>query len=188
MQVKDKHKDRRGTLVLALVCFLLQVMLSPNVGMGNGHADFCIVFAGLYALMVGGRSAVFAGFAAGLTSDLLSTNPVGLMALLLTVFSYVLGIEERNRFSDGFVAPLSTFGLGSFVVICAYHLTMMMLGMSSGLGDLLFERTLPTFAMTFVAFLPFAYLQVHAGGKSHGLKSGGKSSGLGGNHYDIRNL
>ena len=40
MQVKDKHRNRRGTVVLAVVCVLLQVMLSPNIGMGNGHVTF----------------------------------------------------------------------------------------------------------------------------------------------------
>lgn len=186
MQVKDKHRNRRGTVVLAVVCVLLQVMLSPNIGMGNGHVDFCIIFAGVYALLVGGRPAVIAGFVAGMVSGLLSSGPVGLMALLLTVFSYVIGIEERNRFVDGYVTPLSSFGVGSLVVILAYHLSMMMIGDSGSLGDMILQRTLPTFAITFVGFLPFAVFEVHASGKARGRKGAGKS--LGANHYDIRDL
>ena len=31
MQVADKNRDRRGTLVLAIVCAVLQLALAPNI-------------------------------------------------------------------------------------------------------------------------------------------------------------
>lgn len=188
MQVKDAGKDRRSTIVLAVICFLLQVMISPNVGMGYGRINFALVYAGVRALQGGGRGAVASGFVAGLLFDLLSTGPIGLMAGLLTLFSFGLGVEERNRFADGFVASLSAFGVGSLVVVLVYHLTMMLLGDASGIVDLLILRVLPTFALTFVAFLPFAYVQVRKTSGLHGRHVGGKGGGLREGHYDTRNL
>lgn len=188
MQVNDTHKSRRGTIVFAVGCLLLQVVLSPNIGMGNGRINFALVFVGVYALSTGGKSAVIAGFVAGFLFDLLSTGPVGLMAGLLTLLGYALGIEERNRFSDGFVSSLSTFGVASLVVISVYHLAMYMLGSSAGVVDLLFLRILPTFALTYVAFLPFAYFQVRNTASGRAKHAGGKAAGLRESHYDTRNL
>ncbi len=185
MQVKDSSKNRRSGIALAVVCLLLQVMLSPHIGMGNGRFNFAIVYAGVYALSVGGKQAVVSGFFAGLLFDLLSTGPIGLMSGLLTVLSFALGKEERNRFSDGFVSSLSAFGVGSLLVVLVYHLTMMMLGDSANLFDLVFLRVFPTFALTFLGFLPFAYLQLRKTGSGRHI---GKSSGLRENHYDVRNL
>lgn len=188
MQVKDSGKNRRGVIVLAVVCLLLQVMISPNVGMGNGRFNFALVFAGVYALAYGGKSAVVAGFLAGLVFDLISTGPIGLMSGLLTVFSYALGTEERNRFSDGLVAALSAFGVGSLVVVLVYHLAMILLGDATSVLDLMFQRVLPTFAMTFVGFLPFAYVQVRKASGSRGKHTGSKGMGLREKNYDVRNL
>ena len=44
MQVADKNRDRRGTLVLAIVCAVLQLALAPNIGIGNGRANFALIF------------------------------------------------------------------------------------------------------------------------------------------------
>ena len=188
MQVNDTNKNRRGGIALAVGCLLLQVMLSPNVGMGNGRICFALIFAGVYALSIGGKSAVLAGFVAGLVFDLLSTGPIGLMAGLLTVMSFALGLEERNRFTDGFVSSLSTFGVASLAVVSMYHLTMTMLGTESGVVDLLFLRILPTFALTYVAFLPFAYYQVRTTAAGRAKHISGKAASLRETHYDTRNL
>ena len=188
MQIKDANKSRRGSIVLAVVCLVLQVMISPNIGMGNGRFNFAIIYVAVYALTYGGRSSVVVGFFAGLVYDLLATNPIGLMAGLLTVFSYALGNEERDRFADGAVSVLSAFGAGSFLVIGAYHLAMVLLGETSSVVDLLLLRILPTFAMTFIGFLPFAYLELRRVARARGKHVGSKSHGLRENYYDIRNL
>lgn len=188
MQVKDTGKNRRSSIVLAVVCFLLQVMVSPHIGMGNGRINFALVYAGVCALGVGGREAVACGFFAGLLFDLLSTGPIGLMAGLLTVFSFALGTEERNRFTDGFVSSLSAFGVGALLVSLAYHFTMTLVGDSANVIDLVMLRVLPTFALTFVGFLPFAYVQVHKVSGGRGRHVSGKAAALRENHYDMRNL
>ena len=40
MQVNDINKNRHDSLVLALVCFVLQVALAPNIAIANGHITF----------------------------------------------------------------------------------------------------------------------------------------------------
>lgn len=188
MQVKDSNKKRRDVFILAGVCILLQLVLAPYVVVGNGHPNFALVCAGVLALSIGGREAVIGGFAAGLLFDLTSSSPIGLMAMLITVFSYVLGIEERNRFGDGFVSTLSSFGVGSLCVLLAYHMTMLLLGDASNFSDVLMMSAVPSFALTFLGFLPFAYRQVHKAEKRHGITGGASSTHRGGQHYDVSNL
>ena len=167
MQVKDANKKRRDTLVLAGVCLLLHLAIAPQVRLGSGCVNFALVFVGVMAL-----------------SDLTSTTPVGLMALLLTIFAYVLGIEERNRFGDGIVSSLTSFGVGSLCVLLAYNFSMFLLGETNSFADLVLLRTVPSFALTFLAFLPFAYLQSRGAGKPRGV-DGGSSSTHRGSHYDV---
>ena len=188
MQVKDANKKRRRVLVLAGICLVLQLALAPNLGLGAGRANFALVFAGLLALSWGGRGAVVGGFFAGLVFDLTSTSPIGLMALLLTIMSYALGVEERNRFGDGLVASLTSFGLGCLFVTLAYHLMLLLLGDAESFSSVLLVRTLPSFALTFVGFLPFAYHEVRRAGKGGGIVGGPSSSRRGGQHYDVSNL
>lgn len=188
MQINDTHHGRHRTAILAVTCVLLQVMLSPHIGMGNGRMNFAIVFAAVHALTIGGRSSVYAGFAAGLVFDLLSTGPIGLMAGLLTVFAYVLGLEERNRFVDGPVVPLSSYGIASLVVCVAYHLALSLVGEPVDVFDLIMMRALPTFALTFVAFLPFVYVEVKDATSGRPRGGSQKGGGLRGGHYDLKSL
>ncbi len=189
MQVKDVNRHRRSTAISAVVCLVLQVAIAPNLGLGNGRANFALVFCGAYALYEGGRAGVIAGFLSGLAFDLLTTGPFGLMSGLFTVFAYALGREARNRFADGFVASLTTFGTGAIITLFAYNATMVIMGNDVSLIDLLFMRTLPSFALSFICFMPIAWYLVQRSGKGSGIGSGGKSSmGKRGSHYDVRGI
>ncbi|MDO4797280.1 MAG: rod shape-determining protein MreD [Coriobacteriales bacterium] len=189
MQVKDVNKHRRSTAVLAVCCFVLQVAIAPNIGLGGGRANFAMLFCGVYAMYVGGRAGVIAGFCSGLVFDLVSTGPFGLMSALLTIFAYGLGRETRNRFADGLVATLSTYGIGSLTTTLAYNIAMLLVGESPNLFDLLFLRTLPSFALSFLFFLLVAYYLVQRSAKGNGIGSGTKGSlGKRGSHYDVRGI
>lgn len=185
MQVRDTNRNRRGMLVVGLVCLACQLALAPNVGMGYGRMNFAVIYATIFALSVGGRRGVLCGFAAGLVYDLSTTGPVGLMALLLTVASLVLGTQERNRLVDGLASTLATFGVTSLAVILAYHLVMLAVGQASGLGDVLVMRTLPSFALTFLAFVPFACVACRSaqGETGNPVRRQGRGS-----HFDLRGL
>ena len=189
MEVKNTNKSRRSTTALAILCLVLQVAIAPNIGLEHGRANLALVFSGVYALWKGGRRGVLAGFFAGVLYDLLTTGPFGLMAGLCTLVAYGLGIEARNRFVDGMVSSITSFGTASLLALLAYHLTMALLGESVSVVDMFVLRTLPSFAMTFLAFLPFAYWRVRQGAKGRGLGAGSKvSPAKRGSHYDVRNL
>lgn len=184
MQVNDQSRNRRSMLWLGILCLVLQLALAPSIGVGNGRINFALVYAAIFSLAVGGRDGVLCGFVAGIVFDLSTTGPIGLMALLLTGMAYVLGLEERNRFADGFPAVMATFGVASLAVIFLYHLCMLVSGQAADLIDVIVMRTLPTFALTFVAFMPFAWFLCRS--------AEGTAGGLGrrrrGGHFELRGL
>ena len=157
MQVADKNRESRTIAVLAVVCLVLQLALAPNIALGNGRANFALVFSACVALTLGGQRAVVAGFLAGLVFDLSTTGPVGLMAFCLTVSSYVLGLEGRDRMAGDMAESALSFAVATVAVSLVYHLAMLLVGQADSLIDVIFLRALPTSLLTFVAFLPFAY-------------------------------
>lgn len=159
MQISDKNRDKRSVALLAVICAVLQLALAPNIGLGNGRANLALVFAATIALTVGGPTATVAGFAAGLFYDLSATGPVGLMALLLSVASYVLGMEGRNRLSGDLMAGIAPFVAADLAVNVLYGMGLMLTGDASGLVDAVFLRALPGALLSLVAFLPFAYFE-----------------------------
>lgn len=186
MQVKDNNRNRRDFGVLAGICLVLQVAVAPNIALGNGRANMALVFAGIASLMVGGRLAVVCGFLAGLVFDLSTTGPIGLMAFLLTLGSYVLGIETRNRLADDFRGSMTTFAIFAAVVSLFYHAAMLLVGEASSIIDVVFLRTIPTLVLTIIAFAPFASVLSHATGNA--LTLGGKPSKSARSHgsrYDL---
>ena len=50
MQVSDRNKNTRSITVLAVVCFILQIMLTPQVSFGGGVINFALIFSAAIAL------------------------------------------------------------------------------------------------------------------------------------------
>lgn len=157
MQVTDVNRNRRSILVLGLVCFVLQLALAPHIALGNGRANFALIFSAVIALSIGGGTGVLAGFLAGFVFDLSTTGPVGLMALLCTIGAFSLGLEARNRLADDPSGSVVAFSGCALAVSFFYHLAMLLVGQADGLVDLLFLRTIPTTILTIIAFLPFVW-------------------------------
>lgn len=182
MQVNDTHKGRNRTVILAVVCAILQVALAPNIGIANGRASFAFVFVACVALLVGGRTSVVAGFAAGLFFDLTTTGPIGLMALELTVAGYLMGMESRNRLVEDPGGSVQLSALAALAVAFVYNIAMLIMGQASSVADAVFLRALPTALLTFVAFLPFMYVLSH-GAASGPTLFGGRSPRRQGGHF-----
>lgn len=98
-----------------------------------------------------------------------------------------MGQDGRNRMSGELGASVVEFSVATLAVSLVYHLAMLMVGQSSSLIDVLFLRTLPTAALTIVAFLPFALVFSRSTGGGPSLSVGGRRRG-GGAHLSTRGL
>ncbi|MBM6675182.1 rod shape-determining protein MreD [Olsenella uli] len=177
MRVADRGRESRTTVVMAVLCLVFQLTLAPNVALGNGRANFALVFTVCYALFSGRGGAPVAGFLAGLLFDLSSTGPIGLMAFCLTVAGALLGMSARERLAGDLASSVVHAAAVSLGVSVVYHLAMLLVGQASSLVDVLFLRALPTALLTVVFFLPFAYyfsrVRTHGSGLGGGRPRGG---------------
>lgn len=192
MQVNDTNRNRRDIGWLGLLCLVLQLAIAPYVTIAEGVANLAIVYTGYVALSIGGRTGVLCGFFAGVAYDLTTTGPLGLMAAILTVAAFAMGAEDRNRLSEDSSGAMVMYLIVSLAAVLAYHLAMLASGQASSLVDALVGRALPTYVLTTVAFLPFAYAGARpgAGGSSGvGLGTGrGRGRGRRGGKYDLGGL
>ena len=190
MQVADRGREARSTFVLAVVCLVLQLALAPNIALGAGHANFALIFSACVALQFGGTRGVVAGFVAGLLFDLSTTAPIGLMAFCLSVSSFALGLEQRNRMAGDLAATMTLFSGAALGVSLVYHLAMLLVGQASSIIDVIVFRTLPTTLLTIAFFVPFAYYYSRVRVTSQGLGGPGSlRSGTGrGTHFTRRGL
>ena len=177
MQVADKTRDVRGTVILAVVCLVLQLALAPNIALGNGRANFALIFSACIALQAGGTRGVIAGFLAGLVFDLSSTAPIGLMAFCLSLAGYALSFVSRDAAGAEFGPRAIRAALGALAVSLVYHLAMLLVGEGGSFFDIVFLRTLPTALLTAVVTLPFLFFlsRLRSSGPSLGSGPGGGS-------------
>lgn len=158
MQVKDRNKNRKSIGLLALVGLFCQLGLAPSIALGGGHPNFALLFTAVVALSIGGGTGVAAGFAAGLVYDLSTTGPIGLMALILTITAYVLGIEVHDRISEEPLMTIIPFVGAALSVSLTYSLLALAFGMGESLFDAIFLRALPSALLTTVFYVPFVLI------------------------------
>ena len=179
MRVNDANRNRKLIAVVGLVCGVAQLALVPYLGIAQGRANLCLVAAACLALAIGGRVTVAAGFVAGLVFDLTTTGPVGLMAFELTLASFLLGLEARNRLSDDWSGSLQLFVVCALGVELAYGLAMLLVGQAGDLLGVLGLRTLPSVLLDVVSFVLVGMLCRRLSGSS-GHASFGPKPSLGG--------
>src|SRR6266540_2166288 len=85
----------RRTLLLGaiiVVSLVLESTLLAHLRVGGVHADVLVIAVIAVAMVDGPVTAAIFGFAAGLVSDLLFANQVGVSALVYTVIGFGMGV------------------------------------------------------------------------------------------------
>ena len=99
-------------------------------------------------------------------------------------YSYVLGIEGRDRMAGDFGVSVVMFACADLGVSLVYHLAMLLVGQADSLIDVLFLRTLPTALLSLIVFVPFAYYFARL--RTTGAGLGGRDAR--GGHFSTRGL
>ncbi|OUO90860.1 rod shape-determining protein MreD [Gordonibacter sp. An230] len=127
----------------AVVAIVLQVVVSPNVAIFSAQPNFLLA----YVLAVAIANPLGAGpvlpFVLGLLADLLGTGPVGGMALLFVLVSFVASRAFAVLDNDTLFMPLAILVAASFAVETLYGALLIALGLPVGPVDAFFYRALP---------------------------------------------
>ena len=157
-----KNSPKKGSAqkdaALIVICCVLQAGLAPQIALGDGTVNFMLVLAIISSIKEAPSRAVVTGFLAGLFFDLTSATPVGLMALLLTVLSFVLnrsfgtlgGLEHKTQIAVGAVA--------SVALNMCFGLVLFVMGIETNILVAIFDDGLWTGMLTAIALVPFVLL------------------------------
>lgn len=113
------------TLVTAIT--LQSTALSLLPAPGGGRPDLVIVLVVCVALVDGPNTGVVFGFTAGLALDLLSQHPLGVLALVLAVFGYVVG-SGRDRLGSSWWVPVVLTGCAAVATPIAVGALLALVG------------------------------------------------------------
>lgn len=141
-----------ATGLLLVTAVVLQTALFPALGLGGFRPNLLLLVVLGVALRDGALPGLRVGFAAGLLSDLLTTQaPVGLATLVLIGIGYTVGVARPYLAPGSFTAPLllafvsSLLGTAGYGVLSALlgeaHLTLPLL-IQASLGVALFNTIL----------------------------------------------
>ena len=117
----------------AVVAALLQLAIAPQISLFGGAINFMVVLACSLSLSGEPDTAVCVGFFSGLFYDLTSSAPVGLMALLLTLASYVAANASFGMTPGFNVESLRMAGAYILAVNIVYGLALFLLGSETSL-------------------------------------------------------
>lgn len=120
------------TIGALAVATLLQASLAPYLAIAGVVPNFILLVVVTLALVEGPVAGCTVGFVGGLIFDLLGTGPVGPMALVLCITGYLAGLLHENMFAEGWLLPITVFGIAALGSEIAYGLILSVLGAGGG--------------------------------------------------------
>ncbi len=101
--------------VVLVVALLLQLTVSPEIGIGSVKPDILLVATICWALFEGpGQGALF-GFCAGLLEDIFSTAVLGVSAFAKIIVGYFSGELRQRVISKSVIWPMIIVFFGSIL-------------------------------------------------------------------------
>lgn len=136
-------REKLFVIIGAVIAVVFQLILAPNIAVGNASPNFLLEFTLVIAVSRGGRPATVLAFILGLIFGLLSSNPVGAMAFALVAAGAVASFVVRFLDNDTFFMP-------AVILMAAVLLTQLIYGIllcsfvpEIGIVDALVYRALP---------------------------------------------
>lgn len=130
------------TVVGAVVAVLLQAILAPFMVIGAAVPNFILAFviANAVARPTGG---IVAPFVLGLLYDLMGNGPVGAMALVCVVLSFVCSRLLMMLNNDTLFIPIVLIVAGTLLGNVIYGILVIACGMDVSVTEALVGRVLP---------------------------------------------
>lgn len=145
-----------GLIALSLV---LESTFLAHLRVGGVRPDLLVILVIAVAMVDGPVTAATFGFAAGLVSDLLFANQVGVSALVYTVIGFGVGVGRVYVTSSSALLHLLLAGVASFASVWLAGLVLRVFDLSS--WDFLL-RTAPLVALYNLLLTPLVYPPVRA--------------------------
>lgn len=168
-------RAQSSDLVFFLVCLVCQLALATQLNIAGGTVNFMLIFAGVTADKGNIDRATLFGFSAGLAFDLTSTTPVGLMALLLTLGSFLYATIFGGQSTEGSGLQVLRFAGLSLAVNVVFGLALFFMGVSTNfLAAVLLHPVMSAFLTALVSWVFFRFFGSSGPSYSVGAMGGGR--------------
>ena len=94
------------SILLIIICFLLQTTVFKGLAFGGIVPNLLIVLTAAFGFMRGERTGLLVGFFCGLLADIFFGNVLGLNAMIYMYIGYFNGKFNRIFFPDDIKLPL----------------------------------------------------------------------------------
>lgn len=137
--------ERHTVIVLvgAVIALLLQIMVAPTIALFHAVPNFMLAFVLVVAIARPDEAGILLPFALGLIYDLLGTGPLGGMALLFMLVSFVAAKIFMILDNDTLFMPLIILIVATLTVEVMYGGLLILLGLPVTPLDALLYRALP---------------------------------------------
>ena len=127
----------------AVIAVLLQVVVAPNIALASALPNFGLAYALVLAVVRPDRTGPVLAFVLGLVFDLLGSGPVGAMAFLLVLVTFLASRAFSVLDNDTLFMPVTIFVVATFAAEMLYGALLIGLGLSASPVDAFLYRALP---------------------------------------------
>ena len=136
----------RESLVVGIggaVAVLLQIVVSPYIALFSAQPDVLLAYVLVVAIVRPHDAGPVLPFVLGLVYDLMGTGPVGGMAFLFVLVSFLASRAFSVLDNDTVFMPLTILVVATFLVEMLYGALLIALGLSVSPVDAFLYRALP---------------------------------------------
>ena len=101
--------------VLFYICFLLQTTVFTYFKISNVVPNLILLMTSISGFMYGRRMGMFIGLSAGLLTDLLYGEVVGISILIFAVIGYLNGSANKLYIKDDYVIPFTAMAVSDIL-------------------------------------------------------------------------
>ena len=154
-------KRKLITLLIILVCFLLESSVFHRLSFASVKPNLLIVVTSSFGFMRGKKEGMFVGFSAGLLADLFWGNALGFNMLLYAVIGYMNGSFKRMFYDDDVKLPIVLIGASELVYGLSTYACVYMLQGDFAFVSYLFGIILPELVYTILVTLILYQIILH---------------------------
>ena len=154
-------KRKLITLLIILVCFLLESSFFHRLSFASVKPNLLIVVTSSFGFMRGKKEGMFVGFSAGLMADLFWGNALGFNMLLYAVIGYMNGSFKRMFYDDDVKLPIVLIGASELVYGLSTYACVYMLQGDFAFFSYLFGIILPELVYTILVTLILYQIILH---------------------------
>lgn len=139
----DLTRENIAVAVGGAVAVLLQIIVAPNIAVFSAMPNFVLAYVLAVSIARPNASSLVLAFVLGLLYGLIGTGPVGAMAFLLVLASYLFSRAFSVLDNDTLFMPLVILVVSAFAIEALYAAFLIGLGTDVGFVDAFVYRALP---------------------------------------------